>query len=144
MHKLTPPTTRTTVEINVAIIAASFPCLKPLFKSIFDSTSATARYGASKYKGYMRNDDPSNNRTGKSGTATAPRSQHEPEFEMYNQGKFTTDVKTGTPSMTGSEESILQQDKSNKPDGITKTSTVFVSYDRKRGSGDWAGQEGRE
>jgi hypothetical protein len=91
----------------------------------------------------MRNDDPSN-RTGKSATGTAPRSQSEPEFEMYSRAKFTTDVKTGTPSMTGSEESILPQDKAQKPDGITKTSTVFVSYDRKRESGDWAGQEGRE
>jgi hypothetical protein len=58
---------------------------------------------------------------------------------MYNTGnnKFTTDVKTGTPSITGSEESILPQD--TKPQtgeqrtegGITKTSTVFVSYDKR-------------
>ncbi|KAK3904821.1 hypothetical protein C8A05DRAFT_42164 [Staphylotrichum tortipilum] len=134
----------TTAEINVAIIAASFPCLKPLFKSIFDTTSATARYGSSKYKGYMRNDNPSS-RTGKSDTATAPRSQSEPEFEMYNRAKFTTDINTGTPSITGSEESILPQDKAQKHDvGITKTSTVFVSYDQKRASGNWAGQEEKE
>lgn len=129
------PPCRTTVEINVAIIAASFPCLKPLFKTLFDGTSAAARYGSSKYKGYIRNGD--TNRTPKSGLATGPRSQAASEFEMYNtNNKFTTDVKTGTPSITGSEESILPQD--TKPSteqrtdgGITKTSTVFVSYDKR-------------
>jgi hypothetical protein len=66
---------------------------------------------------------------------------------MYNQatGKFTTDVKTGhsRTSMTGSEESILPQDMKTPPaavakvDGITKTSTVFVTYDKRRRSGGW-------
>lgn len=133
---------RTTVEINVAIIAASIPCLKPLAKRLLDSTSPTGRYGSSKYRGYVRND------TGQTPAATAPRSQTASEFEMYNRGaKFTTDVKTGTPSITGSEESILQQDPKSQPQrsdgGITKTSTVFVSFDKREarpGEG-WEGEE---
>jgi hypothetical protein len=139
-------THRTTVEINIAIIAACFPCLKPIFKTLLDGTSAAARYGSSKYKGYVRNAD--SNRTPGSGVRTAPRSATAPEFEMYNQatGKFTTDVKTGNSrlSMTGSEESILPQDMKTPPgatvakaDGITKTSTVFVTYDKRRRSEGW-------
>jgi hypothetical protein len=137
LHPELTTSSRTTVEITVAIIAASFPCLKPLFKTIFDGTSAAARYGSSKYKGYVRNGD--TNRTPKSGAATGPRSQTASEFEMYNtaSNKFTTDVKTGTPSFTGSEESILPQDakphaeQQRTEGGITKTSTVFVSYDKR-------------
>lgn len=41
---------RTTIEINVAIIAASVPCLKPLFKSLFDGSSARYRFGGSSNK----------------------------------------------------------------------------------------------
>ena len=136
---------RTTIEINVAIIAASFPCLKPLAKRLLDSTSPTGRYGSSKYRGYVRNDT---GQTPKSHAATAPRSQTASEFEMYNTGaKFTTDVKTGTPSITGSEESILPQDPKSQPQrsdgGITKTSTVFVSFDKReaRPGGGWEGEE---
>jgi hypothetical protein len=157
LHTLTanPPTSRTTVEINVAIIAASFPCLKPLFKTLFDGSSARARYGSSKYKGYMRDTD---HRTAKSGAGaggggTGPRSRTGPDFEMYSQSKFTTDVKTGggMPSMTGSEESILPQDlktpakqtvtaaRPPAEGGITKTQTVFVTYEEeeRRRSSAW-------
>ena len=42
---------RTTVEINVAIIAASIPCLKPLFKTLLESTTARY-YGSNRYKRY--------------------------------------------------------------------------------------------
>ncbi|KAK4125816.1 hypothetical protein N657DRAFT_654352 [Parathielavia appendiculata] len=137
----------TTVEINIAIIAASFPCLKPIFKTLLEGTSAAARYG-SKYKGYVRNGDTSGTGNPRSAARAGPRSATAPEFEMYNQatGKFTTDVKTGRSSMTGSEESILPQDLKTPPaaaaaagksDGITKTSTVFVTYDKRRRSGGW-------
>ncbi len=67
---------------------------------------------------------------------------------MYSRGaKFTTDVKTGTPSITGSEESILPQDPKPQPQrgdgGITKTSTVFVSFDKREThpGGGWEGEE---
>ncbi len=144
-HALTVIFSRTTVEICIAIIAASFPCLKPLAKRLLDSTSPSGRYGTSKYRGYVRNDT---GPTPKSNAATAPRSQTASEFEMYSRGaKFTTDVKTGTPSITGSEESILPQDPKTQPQrsdgGITKTSTVFVSFDKRetRSGGGWEGEE---
>ncbi|GAB1314738.1 Rhodopsin domain-containing protein [Madurella fahalii] len=119
----------TTVEITVAIIAASFPCLKPLFKTLLAGSSA--RYG-SKYKGYHdRNGD--TNRTPKSGVRVAgSKPGAAQQFEMYNQNTvYTTDLKTGMRSTTGSEESILPQEiRNSRADGITKTSSVFVSYDK--------------
>ncbi|KAL2130636.1 hypothetical protein VTI74DRAFT_6137 [Chaetomium olivicolor] len=129
----------TTVEINVAIIAASFPCLKPLFKTILEGTSAAGRYGL-KYKGYMRNGD--TNRTPKPGQSAGTGNRSTAgaadgaQFEMYGR---TTSIKKGVPSLTGSEESILPQDlKTPKNEGITKSTTVFVSYDeRGRQSRGW-------
>jgi hypothetical protein len=168
-----PPNTnslspRTTVEINVAIIAASIPCLKPLFKTLLDGSSAARRYGPSKYKAYyMRNNGNDNSTTnhtpksksrsgnGSTATATARSSrgrEPEPEFEMYaGQPSFTTDVQTGSrraPSAAGSEESILPlgQDMQGGlapqtvEGGITKTSTVVVEFDEeeRRRSVSWA------
>jgi hypothetical protein len=110
---------RTTVEICTAIIAACIPCLKPLFKTLFDGTSAAQHYG-SRYKGYIRNTD--TNKTPNSGTGGA-------QFEMFDRStNFTSDVKGGI-STTGSEESILPQNPS-RSDGITKTTAVFVSRDQ--------------
>ncbi|KAL2153733.1 hypothetical protein VTH82DRAFT_4888 [Thermothelomyces myriococcoides] len=45
----------TTVEINVAIVAASIPCLKPLFRTILQGSSAARRYYDDVYhlKGYI-------------------------------------------------------------------------------------------
>lgn len=109
---------RTTVEICTAVIAAYFPCLRPLFKTIFDGSSAQQQHYGSKYQGYIRN--PDSKHTPKS-AATEGTSQ----FEMYDRTKFTSDVRVGT-SATGSEESILPQ-QTSRSDGITKTTAVFVS-----------------
>ncbi|OIW31088.1 hypothetical protein CONLIGDRAFT_630986 [Coniochaeta ligniaria NRRL 30616] len=108
----------TTVEICVAIIAACIPCLKPLFRNLFDGSSANSQPYGSKYRGYIRNPDTRN--TPKS-MAAAGHSQ----FEMYDRTKFTSDVRTGIPS-GGSEESILPQ-KGSRSDGITKTTAVHIS-----------------
>lgn len=140
-----PPLNRTTVEINVAIIAASLPSIKPLFKSMFDGNSeATAVGYGGKYKNYTRN---GGSRITKLGGSTATNSGNEPQFEMFpGAGKYGTDVKIGVPSLTGSEESILSPPppvmmmvhEGNlkaagllvpKIENITKTTTMVVSYD---------------
>lgn len=126
---LTPPL-RTTVEICTAIIAASFPSLKPLFKSLLEGSSARGghRYG-SKYKGYVR-DTNGTNRTPNVGTGN-----RDPDFEMYggahrgskfNPSEAKTQVGITSTSLTGSEESILPQ-KEQRGYGITKTTQVSVS-----------------
>ncbi|KAK0736326.1 hypothetical protein B0T21DRAFT_411511 [Apiosordaria backusii] len=120
----------TTIEICTAIIAASFPCLKPLFKTLFDGSSARSGAYGSKYKGYVRDtDDGTNNmKSGNrntlrsKGTVTVTGGANE-EFELYGGNKFTSDVKSGNISSTamGSEESILKE---TRGDGITKTTSV--------------------
>ncbi|KAK4141769.1 uncharacterized protein C8A04DRAFT_38813 [Dichotomopilus funicola] len=128
----------TTVEINVAIIAASVPCLKPLFKSLFDGSSARYRFGGSsnKYAGgaaksgsgshgsglknrYFRNgaDDEQHNTPASSTSrnrriSTPLRRSVLPAFEMYGSSG-SGKSRTGAPSRvsaTGSEESILPQE----------------------------------
>lgn len=107
------------MEICTAIIAACIPCLKPLFRTLFDGSSAQNQHYGSKYKGYIRNTDNSRH-TPRSAATTVP-----PQFEMYDRTKFTSDVRTGIPSGS-SEESILPQ-KASRSDGITKTTAVYVS-----------------
>ncbi|KAH6632491.1 hypothetical protein F5144DRAFT_488900 [Chaetomium tenue] len=103
----------TTIEINVAIIAASIPCLKPLFKTLLDGTSARY-YGSSKYKRYAHHPDddnttpqhhhPTSNSNSKATKSTSTarsagrasrrlsiailnnRAAGGPEFEMYGSG----------------------------------------------------------
>lgn len=142
---------RTTVEINVAIVAASVPCLKPVFKSIlagssaiYGAASAGRHYHRHNHKGYARHiDDAGSSGTrGRTacrpgpGTGIARGSSGRPpaQFEMYSRGvgagagtRFTANVETGLPSTAGSEDSILPQDP--RSHGITKTSSIFVSYD---------------
>ncbi|KAK3994270.1 hypothetical protein QBC44DRAFT_286477 [Cladorrhinum sp. PSN332] len=126
----------TTVEICTAIIAASAPSLKPLFKTLFDGTSANrggthgGPYGSSKYKGYIRDTHgtKSNIASVKGGGGDGGSTQ----FEMYNRSsKFAADAKGGG-DMTGSEESILGGTHAGNLTagldvvGITKTTSVFV------------------
>jgi hypothetical protein len=112
----------TTVEICTAIMAANIPCLKPLFKTLFDGTSVAQRYG-SNYKGYIRNNDSKHRTNTHGGSQTG-------EFELYDRTNFTSDVRAGGLSSTGSEESIL---KGTRLDGITKTTDVFVSTESEHG-----------
>ncbi|KAK3938962.1 hypothetical protein QBC46DRAFT_155181 [Diplogelasinospora grovesii] len=112
----------TTIEICTAMIAACFPCLKPLFKAILSGSSA-AKY-ASKYPhaGYTRKNDSTNgtvrSRAAKSGT-----------YEMYGRSRTNTaHAIGGLHTKMDSEESILPQP-SNSTNGITKTMQVSVSVD---------------
>lgn len=115
----------TTVEICTAIMAANIPCLKPLFRTLFDGTSAAQRYG-SNYKGYIRNPGDSKHKPSSHvGTGTG-------QFEMYNnRTNYTSDVRAVGLSSTGSEESILKGVRSDG--GITKTTAVFVSSESEHG-----------
>ncbi|KAK4224229.1 hypothetical protein QBC38DRAFT_515462 [Podospora fimiseda] len=87
----------TTIEICMAIIAASAPALRPLFNTLFDGTSAQSGSGpysssSGRYEGYVRDTNGDKNpTTGKGGA-----SEH---FEMYNR--------KGVKDVTGSEDSIL-------------------------------------
>ncbi|KAK4182223.1 hypothetical protein QBC35DRAFT_510369 [Podospora australis] len=122
----------TTVEICTAIIAACFPSLKPLFKTLFDGSSVRNQqyYGASssRYKGYVRNED--RTATHKSKSAPCTRPGDDDEYEMYDKAQFTSDIKGGI-STTGSEESILSPVEGDRCDGgITKTTDVVVSSAR--------------
>jgi hypothetical protein len=123
----------TTVEICIAIIAACFPCLKPLFRTMFDGSSARAQqyYGASssRYKGYIRNEERIGTHKSKS-TSGARRDNENDDYEMYNKAQFTSNIKGGI-STRGSEESILSLTGGGRCDGgITKTTAVMVSSAR--------------
>lgn len=131
---------RTTIEICTAIIAASFPCLKPLFKTLFDGSSARISGYGSGYKGYVRdtnNGTKSGNRNTlrSKGTVTVTAGGNDTEFELYGGKKFSTDVKAGNASSTsmGSEASILKE--TTKGNGITKTTSVCVSSVRDEETG---------
>ncbi|KAK1708805.1 hypothetical protein BDP67DRAFT_410465 [Colletotrichum lupini] len=115
----------TTVEICTAIIAASIPCLKPLFKAILSGSSAE-QYNSSKYNndGYMRNKNAS-----KSRRARTP----EGNFEMFSQSRHTAAIRSGFGSKMGSEESIIP-DHGSGGEGITKTMQVSVFVDERQKS----------
>ncbi|KAK3319502.1 integral membrane protein [Cercophora scortea] len=121
-----PNITPTTVEICTAIIAANFPCLKPLFKTLFNdaSTAGCGHHYGSKYKGYVRNTDPSRNTT--KSVVGGGGIDGNPGFEMYNRTEVTAEGKVGMSSTSGSEESILPQNLKGR-EGITRTTDVFVS-----------------
>ncbi|KAK4132203.1 hypothetical protein BT67DRAFT_386262 [Trichocladium antarcticum] len=109
----------TTIEICAAIIAASIPALKPLFKTLLDSASARAHHYGSMYRGYVR-DTADVSRTPKSDSAGGA-----PGFEMYDQAKFAPHANVGITCMngSGSEESILPQAPPTTL-GITKTTCI--------------------
>lgn len=127
-----PLTIWSATEVNVAIIAASIPSLKPLFKSILGSTYGKSLYGKppANSRGYAhqlsgRDHDQSNNsklRTiGIKGEA----------FEMHNTGSAA--VRSGNRErdklgFNYSEESILplQSNVSSENKGIVKTTQVFI------------------
>ncbi|KAK4202316.1 hypothetical protein QBC40DRAFT_321860 [Triangularia verruculosa] len=133
----------TTIEICTAIIAASSPCLKPLFKTLFDGSSARAGAYGSSYKGYVRDTDAGTNnlKSGNrntlrsKGTVTITAGGDENEFELYSGKRCASEAKSGNISSTpmGSEESILHG--TIRGDGITKTTSVFVSSIRNEGTG---------
>ena len=129
----TPLTIWSATEVNVGIIAASIPSLKPLFKSILGST-----YGQSAYGKY-----PTNSRgyaqqiSGKDGAhSNISRSRNNgvkgEAFEMHNNTGNSA-VRTGNRErdklgFNNSEESILpmQSNVSGEEKGIIKTTQVSV------------------
>ncbi|KAL3425733.1 integral membrane family protein [Phlyctema vagabunda] len=130
----------TTVEICTAMMAASIPCLKPLFRAIFTGSSA-ANYGSQGYnnnQGYVRNAD-----TNKTHTAHRPNwsgknsADDEADFELHRRNMNTTEI-TAPSSVSDrakmdldnvSEESILPLGGNLSPDGIMKTLQISVSTD---------------
>lgn len=115
---------RTTVEICAAMVAASFPALKPLFKTILGGTRS-GKYGTKSRQGYIRNvDNTSAKRTYKSHNGDS-------DFEMYDRKGNQADITGGYRSKMDSEESILQThgQQSKNGDGITKTMQISVTVD---------------
>lgn len=103
---------RTTVEICTAIIAASIPSLKPLFKAILEGSSALSR----RTNKYLRNPD-----------SLANATKHgENGIEMYNSRLKSTAVASGGRRRCDneSEEMILSEQ-----EGIQKTTHVSISVE---------------
>nr|ALM31974.1 decarboxylase_GME4319 [Daldinia eschscholzii IFB-TL01] len=98
-------------ETNTGIIAACLPCIKPMFKTIFDST---LRYGSSRKK------DAYDLRDYAHGT------NHKGSKYLHSQTRTEVDARRGAvPNSLAdniSEESILTQ----KGNGITKTTVVTI------------------
>ncbi|KAI1808721.1 hypothetical protein F4811DRAFT_500483 [Daldinia bambusicola] len=98
-------------ETNTGIIAACLPCIKPMFKTIFDSS---LRYGSSRKK------DTYNLRDYAQGTGGRGS-----KF-LHSQTRTEVDARRGAVPNTLadniSEESILTQ----KANGITKTTVVTI------------------
>ncbi|KAL0939915.1 integral membrane family protein [Colletotrichum truncatum] len=111
----------TTVEICTAIVAASIPCLKPLFKALLAGSSAkyTSKYNNNNH-GYVRNDG--TNRTGAPGNGSG-------NIEMFSRSRHTTAINSAFRSKMDSEESIVGPQGSAQSDGITKTMHISVSVD---------------
>ncbi|KAJ0121775.1 integral membrane family protein [Diaporthe amygdali] len=102
----------TTVEICTAIIAASIPSLKPLFKAILGGSSALSR----RTSRYIRNSDSFPNASKRRETA----------LEMYNSRLKSTGVSSSGRRRfdNESEEMIL-----SAQDGIQKKTHVSVSIE---------------
>jgi hypothetical protein len=106
------------IEINVAIVSASFPTLRPLLKNTPLSLSRTDAYGSSGFRGTIGSGPGIN-----SNTRNRVKSGGQIELISYGGRNPATKQKsyTGGRSNT-SEESIL------KNDGITKTTETTVDF----------------
>ncbi|KAI5863698.1 hypothetical protein GGS23DRAFT_565004 [Durotheca rogersii] len=118
-------------ETNTGIIAASLPCLKPMFKNLLKSS---LRYGSSQRKDtyHLRS----------YGHGTGPKGSKGSKY-LHSQTKTEVGTRKGSvPNNLAdniSEESILSQ----KPNGITKTTIVTIdrcAEDRAESSG-WQKQK---
>ncbi|POS79861.1 hypothetical protein DHEL01_v201733 [Diaporthe helianthi] len=102
----------TTVEICVAIIAASIPSLKPMFKAILEGSSALS----CRTKKYTRNNKSGANATKQKGN----------DMEMYNsRHKSTAVVSGGRRHFDNESEEIILSDQ----EGIQKTTHISISID---------------
>lgn len=154
----------TTIEITVAMIAGSIPCLKPLFKKMLDLSSAYRGGGKSSHQRYYGQN--SNHGTGGSRSRnstfaqqhrrrTLKADENSGRFEMFSSGadgsrsnfvhenNASCTVKGGkigrmsTVALdSDSEEYILQGQVPELPTGITKTVHVTVENRSTYGKGD--------
>ncbi|KAK8108920.1 hypothetical protein PG984_014721 [Apiospora sp. TS-2023a] len=151
----------TTIEITVAMIAGSIPCLKPLFKKILDLSSAYRKTSNKRY--YGQNSGYGNGRSRSSTFAHRRRALKAEEsgggsgrFEMFDSGADAGSSRSGFAGNTSctckggkakdeisavaldnnSEEYILQGLVPAVPAGITKTVQVTVENRSNDGKGD--------
>ena len=110
------PGNRTTVEICTAIIAASIPSLKPLFKAILEGSSALSR----RTNKYNRDND-----------SRAIATKHgENGIEMYDSRHKNTAVASGGRRHFDNEsEEMILSDR----EGIQKTTHVSISIEDPEG-----------
>ncbi|KAL4878767.1 hypothetical protein BJY04DRAFT_107377 [Aspergillus karnatakaensis] len=110
------------VELAVGIIAASFPTIKPLVKSIIGSTRGTS-YGRSR------------KRTGESyHLSVLARSRHDHPTRDMEEDKYRVQIHANHPSLSGSDggsEENLARDRRQSPldtriGGIVQTTEVTV------------------
>lgn len=118
LYDSTDLTIWTTVETCVGIVAACFPCLRPIFKAALSSSFlSNPNNSRSEYSGQ-------NPRTG--------RNDNKEGFQMYGNfesGELTT-IELDINGGNGSEESILRQSvqKVARESGIVKTTQVTIDY----------------
>ncbi|KAK8117730.1 uncharacterized protein PG998_006011 [Apiospora kogelbergensis] len=149
----------TTIEITVAMIAGSIPCLKPLFKKILDLSSAYRGGKSSNQRYYGQGSSHGHGRSRNSTFAhrrrTLMKSEENGRFEMFGNGvdgsrsnfvndnsasctvkggQFGRNVSTAARD-SDSEEYILQGIMSEVPAGITKTVHVTVENRSNYGKG---------
>jgi hypothetical protein len=118
----------TACELNIGIVAASIPTLRPLFRAVFEGSSYTGSYLKSK-KSKSNNEQRFvqhiTNARGKSKAEGAgSSSSKEDSFEMYGS-MITADRRV--PLDHGSEENILPVQ--SVTGGIVKTMQVSVRTD---------------
>lgn len=101
------------VEVNVAIISASAPTLRPLLKNTVLALSQSDKYGDRYGSGYRNTIGSAPN------TKNRSRNRASGQFELYSFGG-----RKGMTNQNTSEESIL------KDDGITKTTETTVNFEQ--------------
>ncbi|KAK4031677.1 hypothetical protein C8A01DRAFT_41873 [Parachaetomium inaequale] len=114
------------VECNVGIVAASLPCLKPLFKRILETSLG---YGSSRKKDSYKLRDQSH--------GSARRGSKHLDSRSPRQAKARNLVNISTLGGNTSEESILSQ---QQPHAITKTTVVTIDRaksDTGHGGSEW-------
>ncbi|CAG9945742.1 unnamed protein product [Clonostachys rosea f. rosea IK726] len=134
------------LQLNLGIIAACGPSLKPLVRNILQLTSLTPRYGYTGSGGY------NNQRSGRAtglytigGTGSKGYTKQNSrtdgtEFELRSQyratasardaasspGPYETQKGNGSPERTGSQETILHEEGGKK--AIVRTTEVTITY----------------
>ena len=131
LYDSTDLTIWTTVETCVGIVAACFPCLKPLFKAMLRGSSYVNTYGAKSHNGYKQHGS-KHNATGGSKSVEHDGQQ----FELYGAGRnggvtITSGLRKDKLDPDNiSEESFLPMQNLDGENGIRKTLQVSVHSDK--------------